>query len=204
MVSLLSAGPTASCDIAKVMEEGEFAPNARPEFYRHVHNPDLFLIRLGSSLCHGKAAKLSREEMRPAESFWSAGHGAGNKKFGQLEKFELRVIDVAFARDNIYPLDEVGEDVLTLGAKTLKFALPVVAGSTFCHGDSGGPVFRQSGDEMVVSGVNSALQPHIELGSSKCDSAYVQIVAPVAEYVDWIQRRVADWEQNMMVGSSSR
>jgi hypothetical protein len=192
IAAYIGAGTTAPCDIAEV-EEVAFAPDAVRELPLRVHAPDILLIRLKTPMCSPAPASLDFTPLNPGEILFGAGHGQGNKEFGAAERFALQVIASDEARAQVSPVDENAELLLTAGAKTYLYGVPVVTGSSFCHGDSGGPVYNESSGEMRVRGVNGAILPNEAKGSAQCDYSYLQILTPIAPYKDWIQSKIAEW-----------
>lgn len=192
IAALIGAGPTAPCNVAEV-EDVAFVEDAVRELPLRVHAPDILLIRLKTPLCGASPAALDFTPLKTGDVLNGAGHGQGNKKFGEVESFALRVIDSKDAHAQVLPIDEDSEALLTTGAKTYLFALPEISGSSFCHGDSGGPVYTEVAGEMKVRGVNGAILPNEAKGAAGCDGAYLQILTPIAPYKEWIEAKIAEW-----------
>lgn len=193
LVAQIDAGPTEPCDISPVIETS-YVPGAIAELPFRVHAPDILLLRLATSLCHAHPAEIVPQSLGVGDLAFGAGHGRGARVFGQAEKFMLRMIAMQDADRAVSPMSPLAQQTLSRGARTFQFALPVKVGSGFCHGDSGGPVYREEDGRVLVLAVNSAILSHDTLGARACDGAYLQIITPVAPYAEWIQTQVAAWK----------
>lgn len=192
-VAQIDAGQTEPCDISKVIDTS-LAPGAEPLLPMRVHTPDLLLLRLEKPLCNATPARIASVEIPLGETAFGAGHGRGNPKFGVATAFELRLIPASEASSAVEPMDDNYRDVLTIGERHHRYGLAVTMGSSFCYGDSGGPVYRVESEATVVYAVNSAVLPHAEKGTSVCDRAYLQLMTPVAPHSSWIQSQIRAWE----------
>lgn len=194
VVAHINGTPTQSCDISKVVDFA-FVPGAVQDLPMNVHSPDILLLKLETSLCSAKTIETaSGVPIETSDSLLGAGHGRGNKKFGKAEFFKLQVIESTNLLSLVSPMSNINKELLTAGAQTYKFALPLKSGSSFCTGDSGGPVYKEANGIAVQYAVNGAVLPNQELGAAGCDNAYLQLITPLAPYKLWIEQIIMDWE----------
>ena len=71
------------------------------------------------------------------------------------------------------------------------FARPVKAGAAICKGDSGGPVYSESGGEVLIYGVTSGVLSKQKTGNTRCDGSFIGLIAPIQPQRDWILSRIA-------------
>lgn len=194
LVAHIHAKATKPCAISMV-EESVYIPQAQPILYSKVHAPDILLLKLATPLCGVQSAVLEKSPMLSDDVFYGAGHGRGNKKYGEIEKFELQVIENSKAESFIFPMDEWVVEFMQEGLNYYQFALPVKEQTSFCYGDSGGPVYREENGVMKISAVNGAVIQNTKIGANDCNLSYVQAIAPVAPYVDMIESQVNQWSE---------
>ncbi len=66
------------------------------------------------------------------------------------------------------------------------FARPVEDTEAVCKGDSGGPVYTESGGQVSIYGVTSGVLSDPKIGNNKCDGSLIQLVAPIQSERNWI------------------
>jgi secreted trypsin-like serine protease len=66
------------------------------------------------------------------------------------------------------------------------FARPVKDVEAVCKGDSGGPVYTETGGQVSVYGVTSGVLSDPKIGNSKCDGSLIQLVVPIQSERNWI------------------
>lgn len=182
------------CDISNVVSEA-YAPNAKPLFPLNVHAPDILLLQIESPLCSGVPAKLKKGPLVNGDKVFHAGYGGNRKEdFYASYQLSLNVIDYSSAEDLIDKDIPIYERVYDVGADYYQLALPVVANTTSCDGDSGGPVFVNVGGEMYVHGVMGSVLPNEDLGVKECDNRYLHFFSPVTPYYEWISSQIKKWQ----------
>jgi secreted trypsin-like serine protease len=193
------AGAQAPCSIAEV-EEVAYAPNATLN-EKGSHIPDIALVKLKTPLCGITPAKLRAEPTVPGEIIQAAGYGKGTITEDRPDRVALKTISVK-EMEEAYA-DAVAEDPLMIEAveyfskvvsEYYSFALPVVAQTGLCNGDSGGPVYQEINGETQLVGVNGAIAGHPLRGTPSCKYGYLQLFTPVAPYSDWISQKLIDWK----------
>jgi secreted trypsin-like serine protease len=193
VVAFITAGATRPCDIRNVVDKA-YVPGSEAILPFNVHAPDIMLLKLNEPLCSTKEASLAKTSPQTDDVLWAAGQGMGNKVYGQAEKTSIRLIQTDTAPGFARPIDSITQEFLDVGSAFYLFGLPVAANSSICPGDSGGPVFLEDDGKMTVYGVNGAVITNDILGAPRCDYAYLQVLTPVAPYVDWIQSKIEEWK----------
>ncbi|HUC51084.1 MAG TPA: trypsin-like serine protease, partial [Xanthobacteraceae bacterium] len=61
-----------------------------------------------------------------------------------------------------------------------------------CKGDSGGPVYTETGGRVSIYGVTSGVLSDPRIGSSKCDGSLIQLVVPIQPERNWILSTIRD------------
>jgi secreted trypsin-like serine protease len=194
------AGKQEECGIAEV-EEVAYVPGAALN-EKNSHIPDVALLKLKTPLCGITPAKLRANATIPGETLLAAGYGKGTVTQDRPDRVALKTI----AAKEIAALyaDAVAEDPLMQEAvdyftnvvsQYYEFALPVVAQTGLCNGDSGGPVYQEIEGETRLIGVNGAIAGHPLKGTPNCKYGYLQMYTPVAPYAPWIEAKVAEWSK---------
>ena len=193
LVAFLSADKTIPCNISQVID-WEFAPNSLRNLPFKVHNQDILLLRLKTPLCKVTSINLKHDfELTAGVVVNGAGHGQGNKKFGQAEFFELKILEKSHLENLMTAKDNISKALLSLGQETYEFAVPQLTQTSFCSGDSGGPVYIENKGQVYQVGLNGAVLPNETFGAKKCNDAYLQLVTPLSPYMDWIQKKLTEW-----------
>ncbi|MGH1469135.1 MAG: S1 family peptidase [Bdellovibrionales bacterium] len=184
------------CDVSKVIDFA-YAPNAQPIFPRKVHSPDILFLKLEKPLCSATPAMVQSEQLMPGDELLETGFGGrgGQGAFFDNHQISLKIIETPEAPQSMTTTEhKLFTRLLELASDSYLFALPTAENTTACTGDSGGPVFVNDSGRMQVYGVIGAVFPHSELGSTKCNNGYLQLITPVAPYYDWIQETVQSWK----------
>jgi hypothetical protein len=66
------------------------------------------------------------------------------------------------------------------------FASPVKDVEAVCKGDSGGPVYTETGGQVLIYGVTSGVLSDPNIGSTKCDGSLIQLIVPIQSERNWI------------------
>ena len=67
------------------------------------------------------------------------------------------------------------------------FARPVKDVEAVCKGDSGGPVYIETGGQVSIFGVTSGvLSDPKKIGDPKCERSLIQLIAPIQSERNWI------------------
>ncbi len=183
------------CDVSKIVDFS-YAPGAQPIFPRKVHSPDILLLKLEKPLCSATPAEIQRDPLMPGDELLQTGFGGrgGQGAFFHSHQISVTIIETPEEPQSMTTTDlKFFTRLLSLASDSYLFALPTVNDTTACTGDSNRPVFV-NGDKMLIYGVTGAVFPHSELGSTKCNNGYLQLITPVAPYYDWIQSTIELWK----------
>jgi secreted trypsin-like serine protease len=194
------AGEQLDCGIAEV-EEVAYVPGSSMN-ERGSHTPDIALLKLKTPLCGIKPAKVRPEATKRGDVVVAAGYGKGTITQDRPDRVALKVINnddlIAAYADAVAedPLMQEAVDYFTqVASQFYTLALPVVAKTGLCNGDSGGPVYQDVNGETRLIGVNGAIAGHPLKGTPECKYGYLQMYTPVAPYAPWIESKVAEWSK---------
>jgi len=164
--------------------------------------PDLAIFELESTVCGSEPISFEKQfrKLKNGDVVTTAGYGYGTPDrailpdriqlsypgYGPkeiLQKFyaDVKKTDFEYFRGVEAMLDLMKNSHLTLFSIDQK--------SSYCGGDSGGPVYISSESSIQLVGINSAFVPHPTRSKSQCDTFLHQIV-PVANYSKWIQENL--------------
>lgn len=198
----------AACATSTVTEIS-YPPQMKHNAWAGVPNPDLALLRLKTKLCGTVPARI--EDVVTATKhlrYRTAGYGEGTAlrarwpdtlelTYPGLGKDEFLKKYYGPIRNKNYP-EATGEKyyqwfkrLLAEFAPFERFLVPVVARTSICKGDSGGPVYREQDGRVFVMGVNSGALPHPEVGLDRCDNGFTQLIQPVAPHLAWLKAFLA-------------
>lgn len=194
------AGESEECDSAEVAEVA-YVPGAVLND-KKVHVPDIALLKLKTPLCGIKPAVLRATPVGLGETIWAAGYGRGTVTEDRPDRVALKTVSpeevVEAYRDEIAEHPDAVNDLASMAQSLAPFytlALPLIPQTSLCHGDSGGPVYRDVGGVTQLLGVNGAIFPHSLKGTAECEFAYLQLFTPIAPYRAWIESKVAEWSK---------
>lgn len=196
-VAHIDEGSTAPCDIANVTSY-DLEPSSVITPFK-VYSPDILIIKIETPLCSSHPMSLSNPNASFSDSIKLAGHGGNEYSHGVSSEIEAKIIESSQVRDHVYVSPgTVAERVVKnfFAERNFKylFAIPEKPKATICVGDSGGPVFVETEDEVYLKGVNGVVLSNEKLGLKKCDFAYVQAFTPIAPYLSWIKQKILEWE----------
>jgi hypothetical protein len=66
------------------------------------------------------------------------------------------------------------------------FASPVKDSEAVCIGDSGGPVYTDTGGRISIYGITSGVLSDFNIGNTKCDGSLIQLIVPIQPERNWI------------------
>lgn len=181
----------SNCHIAEV-ETSMFEPSSTQDLPLGVHGPDILLLKIKSPLCNVVPAKLHASEVKPGQTFYQAGHGAGSGDWGETHQLELILTRSQEALPLVTPQNSFQRRLAESADKYYEFALPIIPQSSVCTGDSGGPSYFIKNGEMHVFAVIGAILPRIGEGS-QCDDAFVHLLTPIKPYLGWIEETASQW-----------
>jgi len=153
--------------------------------------PDLAVIRLHTPLCAAKPAALSSEPLTPGKIVRTAGYSEGLWSGREADWTRVRILrsDTRFLmsqfshpKSNARRLRQMIEAEVPL----FNFARPVNDIEAVCKGDSGGPVYTETGGQVSIYGVTSGVLSDPKIGNSKCDGSLIQLVVPIQSERNWI------------------
>ena len=153
--------------------------------------PDLAVIRLQTTLCGAKPAALSSEPLTPGKIVRTAGYGEGLWSAREADWTRVRILrsDADFLmslfsdpQSNAKRLRQMIQAEVPL----FNFARPVKDVEAICKGDSGGPVYSETGGRVSIYGVTSGVLSDPKLGNNKCDGSLLQLVVPIQPERNWI------------------
>lgn len=169
-----------------------------------IQIPDLAVFELESSVCGSQPIVFKKQfgQMKAGDKVFTAGYGYGTSDrallpdriqlafpgYGPKEILKKFYADVKSSDFEYFQGVEALLDLMKNSHLTL---FSVDQKSSYCSGDSGGPVYSTSDKAIQLVGINSAFVPHPTRSKSQCDSFLHQIV-PVASYSKWIQAQLRD------------
>ena len=153
--------------------------------------PDLAVIRLQTPLCGAKPAALSSEPLTPGRIVRTAGYSEGLWNGREADWIRVRILrpntDFLMSlfsnpKSNAKRLHRMIQAEVPL----FNFARPIKNLEAVCKGDSGGPIYTETGGQVSVYGVTSGVLSDPKIGNSKCDRSLIQLVVPIQSQRSWI------------------
>jgi len=159
--------------------------------------PDLAVIRLQTPLCGAKPAALSSEPLTPGKIVRTAGYSEGLWNAREADWTRVRILrsDTDFLLGSFSNPKSNAErlrQMIQAEVPLFKFARPVKDVAAVCKGDSGGPVYTETGGRVSIYGVTSGVLSDPRIGSSKCDGSLIQLVVPIQPERNWILSTIRD------------
>jgi hypothetical protein len=153
--------------------------------------PDLAVIRLQTPLCGAKPAALSSEPLTPGKIVRTAGYSEGLWNAREADWTAVRILrsDADFLMSlfsNPKSNAERLRQMIQAEVPLFNFARPVSDVGAICKGDSGGPVYAETGGQVSIYGVTSGVLSDPKIGNSKCDGSLIQLVVPIQSERNWI------------------
>jgi secreted trypsin-like serine protease len=153
--------------------------------------PDLAVIRLQTPLCGAKPATLSSEALTPGKIVRTAGYSEGLWNGREADWTRVRILrsDTDFLMSlfsNPKSNAERLRQMIQAEVPLFNFARPVKDVEAVCKGDSGGPVYTETGGQVSIYGVTSGVLSDPKIGNSKCDGSLIQLVVPIQSERNWI------------------
>jgi hypothetical protein len=193
-IAEVASNPDLVVDVARVDEHEDFALTKRP-WVAFQKNPnkwdDVSIVHLAKPVTGRRIQKLATtEQINEQAANTSLGRQfAGYGLFDQADPKSAGTLMEGTAR-----LGKLGPNEFTAGANDKQHA---------CHGDSGGPIYLD-GTENYQIGIASRIDKQVGLGdlwggitgnvkAPSCDLGLVY--TRVDAYLDWIKKRVPDFEQ---------
>ncbi len=153
--------------------------------------PDLAVLRLQTPLCGATPAALSSEPLTPGRIVRTAGYSEGLWNGREADWTRVRILRsdtnllmslFSNSKSNAERLRQMIEAEVPL----FNFARPVKDDQAVCKGDSGGPVYTETGGQVSIYGVTSGVLSDPKIGNSKCDGSLIQLVVPIQSERNWI------------------
>ena len=153
--------------------------------------PDLAVIRLQTPLCGAKPAALSSEPLTPGKIVRTAGYSEGLWNGREADWTRVRILrSDTNSLMSLFPNPKSNAKPLRQMIQTevpfFNFARPVKVDEAVCKGDSGGPVYTETGGRVSIYGVTSGALWDSKIGNSKCDGSLIQLVVPIRSERNWI------------------
>ncbi len=76
--------------------------------------------------------------------------------------------------------------MIQAGVRLFNFARPVNDVEAICKGDSGGPIYIETGGQVSIYGITSGVFSDPRTGNSKCDGSLIQLIVPIQSERSWI------------------
>src|SRR5579863_5412686 len=153
--------------------------------------PDLAVIRLQTPLCGARPAALSSEPLNPGRIVRTAGYSEGLWNGREADWTRVRILRsdtnslmslFSNSKSNAGRLRQMIQAEVPL----FNFARPVKDDGAVCKGDSGGPVYTETGGQVSIYGVTSGVLTDPKTGNGKCDGSLIQLVVPIQTERNWI------------------
>lgn len=140
--------------------------------------PDLAVIRLQTPLCGAKAAVLSSEPLTPGAILRTAGYSEGLWNAREADWIDVRILrsDTDFLMGLFSDHKTNAErlrQVIRAEVPLFNFARPVKDAEAVCKGDSGGPVYTETGGQLSIYGITSGVLSDPKIGNPKCDGSLI-------------------------------
>ena len=153
--------------------------------------PDLAVIRLQTPLCGAKPAALSPASLTSGMILRTAGYSEGLWNAREADWISVRILrsDADFLM-SLFSEFKLNAERLRRMIRTevpfFNFAIPVRDIQAVCKGDSGGPVYTETGGQVSIYGVTSGVLSDPKIGNRKCDGSLVQLIVPIQPERKWI------------------
>ena len=153
--------------------------------------PDLAVIRLQTPLCGAKPAVLSSEPLTPGKIVRTAGYSEGLWSGREADWIRVRILrsDTDFLM-SLFSSPRLNAErlrqMIEAAVRLFNFARPVKDVEAVCKGDSGGPVYIETGGQISIYGVTSGVFSDPRIGNSKCDGSLIQLIVPTQSERNWI------------------
>lgn len=153
--------------------------------------PDLAVIRLQTPLCGAKPAALSSEPLIPGKLVRTAGYSEGLWSGREADWIGVRILrsDPRFLMSlfsNRPPNADRLRHMIQAEVPLFNFGRPVKDTEAVCKGDSGGPVYTETGDGVSIYGITSGILWDPKIGNSKCDGSLIQLIVSIQPERSWI------------------
>ncbi len=153
--------------------------------------PDLAVIRLQTPLCGANPAPLSSEPLTPGRIVRTAGYSESLWNGDEADWTRVRILrsDADFLMSlfsNPKPNAERLRQMIQTEVPLFNFARPVEDVEAVCKGDSGGPVYTETGGQVAIYGITSGVLLDPKIGNGKCDGSLIQLVVPIQSERNWI------------------
>jgi Trypsin len=153
--------------------------------------PDLAVVRLQTPLCGAKPAALSPKPLTPGKIVRTAGYSEGLWNGREADWTRVRILrsDTDFLMSlfsNPGSNAERLRQMIQAEVPLFNFARPENEVEAICRGDSGGPVYTETGGRVSIYGVTSGVLSDPKIGNSKCDGSLIQLVVPISSERNWI------------------
>jgi hypothetical protein len=153
--------------------------------------PDLVVVRLQTPLCGAKPAALSSEPLTPGKILRTAGYSEGLWNGREADWIRVRILrsDTDFLMSlfsNPKSHAERLRQMIQAEVPLFNFARPVEGVEAVCKGDSGGPVYTETGGHVSIYGITSGVLSDPKIGNRKCDRSLVQLVVPIQSERNWV------------------
>jgi hypothetical protein len=158
--------------------------------------PDLAVLRLQTPLCGARPAVLSSAPLTPGAILRTAGYSEGLWDAREVDWTGIRILpsDMDVLKKlfpNLQPNASQLHQMIQTEVPLFNFARPVTAGAAICKGDSGGPVYSESGEDVIVYGVASGVLSKPRTGNTHCDGSFIELIVPIRPQRDWVLSRIA-------------
>src|SRR5581483_2089834 len=153
--------------------------------------PDLAVIRLQTPLCGAKPAVLSSEPLTPGKIVRTAGYSESLWSGREADWIRVRILrsDTDFLM-SLFSSPRLNAErlrqMIEAAVRLFNFARPVKNVEAVCKGDSGGPVYIETGGQISIYGVTSGVFSDPRIGNSKCDGSLIQLIVPTQSERNWI------------------
>ncbi|HLH87518.1 MAG TPA: trypsin-like serine protease [Xanthobacteraceae bacterium] len=153
--------------------------------------PDLAVIRLQTALCGAKPATLSSEPLTPGQTLRTAGYSEGLLDARAADWMGVRILrsDADFLMSLFSELKSHTErlqQMIRTELPLFRFGRAVNDGEAVCRGDSGGPVYAETGQRISIYGIISGVVSDPRSGNATCDGSLVQLIVPILSERNWI------------------
>ena len=153
--------------------------------------PDLAVIQLQTPLCGAKPATLSAKPLTPGKILRTAGYSEGLWNAREADWIGVRILhsDADFLMSLFSDLKlNAGRlhQMIQTEVPLFNFARPVKDIEAVCKGDSGGPVYTETGGQVSIYGVTSGVLSDPKIGNTKCDGSLIELIVPIQSERNWI------------------
>jgi Trypsin len=153
--------------------------------------PDLAVIRLQTPLCGAEPAALSAEPLTPGRIVRTAGYSEGLWNGREADWTRVRILrsdtnSLMGLFSNPKSNAERLRQMIQAEVPLFSFARPVRDDGAVCKGDSGGPVYTETGGQVSIYGITSGVLSDPKTGNSKCDGSLIQLVVPIRSERNWL------------------